>query len=155
MKKTFSIQLIGRGPQGAWAHMPIPFSVEKVFGSKARVSVRGAINGVAFRSSIMPRGDSTHYMAVNKELQAAAKAGVGDTVKVTMEPDTAPRTVTVPVWLRKALKTAGQDKVFGALSYSHRKELVDWLAQAKLPETRARRIEKCVAMLAKRNPPRR
>lgn len=153
MKQTFSIQLIGRGPKAAWVHMPIPFSVEKVFGTKARVSVRGTINGAAFRSSIMPRGDGTHYMAVNKELQAAAKASVGDSIKVTMEPDTAPRTVTVPAWLRKALKTAGQDMVFNALSYSHKKEFIDWLAQAKLPETRARRIEKCVAMLAKRNPP--
>jgi uncharacterized protein YdeI (YjbR/CyaY-like superfamily) len=94
-------------------------------------------------------------MAVNKELQAAAKAGVGDTVKVTMEPDTAPRRVTVPAWLRKALKTAGQDETFNALSYSHKKELVDWLCDAKKPATHARRIEKCVAMLAKRNPPKR
>lgn len=153
MKQTFSIRLIGRGPKGAWTHLPIPFSAEKVFGAKGRVAVRGAINGVPYRSSILPRGDGTHYMAVNQTLRAAAKAGVGDLVKVVMEPDTTPRTVAIPPWLSKALKAAGRDKAFAALSYSHRKELVDWLTQAKKPETRARRIEKCVAMLAGKKPP--
>src|ERR1039458_5153639 len=150
MKQTFSVAVVGRGPGGAWAHMPVPFSVEKVFGTKARVAVKGTINGFAYRSSIMPRGDGTHYMALNKEMQAGAKAGVADTVKVTMEPDTAKRTVEVPPYLAKALKAAGQARVFAALSYSHQKELADWIKQAKQEETRARRVEKCLKMLAGR-----
>jgi len=155
VRQRFSVRLIGRGPGGSWAHMPIPFKVETTFGSKGRVPVRGTINNVAYRSSIMPRGDATHYMAVNQTLRAAAGAGIGDTVKVVMEPDTAKRTVTVPPYLKKALAAAAHDKIFAALSYSHRKELVDWIAQAKKPETRARRIEKCLHMLAKRQPARR
>ncbi len=150
LKQKFSVRLIGRGPKGAWAHMPIPFSVEKIFGAKGRVAVCGTINGVPWRSSIMPRGDGTHYMAVNQTLRAAAGAGIGDAVNVVMEPDTAARTVAVPQYLNKALKAAAQDNVFRALSYSHRKELVDWIKQAKMPETRDRRIEKCVAMLKTR-----
>jgi Domain of unknown function (DUF1905)/Bacteriocin-protection, YdeI or OmpD-Associated len=152
MKQTFSVRLIGRGPGGSWAHMPIPFTVQTSFGANGRVPVRGKINGVTYRSSIFPRGDGTHYMAVNQTLRAAAGVGIGDRVKVVMEPDTAKRTVTVPPYLKRALSAAAQDKTFAALSYSHRKELVDWIAQAKKPETRARRIQKCVAMLAKRNP---
>ena len=151
MKQTFSVRLVGRGPGGAWTHMPIPFSVEKTFGSKGRVPVRGAINGVAYRSSILPRGDGTHYMAVNQTLRAAAQAGVGDVVRVVMEHDTAKRTVAVPAYLIKALRAAAQYKTFAALPYSHQKELVDWIADAKKPETRARRIGKCVAMLKNRN----
>jgi hypothetical protein len=150
VKQAFSILLIGRGPGGSWVHMPIPFSVEATFGAKGRVPVRGTINGVAYRSSILPRGDGTHYMAVNQTIRAAAGAGIGDTVKVVMEPDTARRTVTIPPNLKRALAAAAQDKTFAALSYSHRKELVDWIAQAKRPETRARRIEKCLNMLAER-----
>ena len=154
MKQAFSIRLVGRGPGGAWAHLPVPFNVEKVFGSKARVAVRGTINGVAYRNSILPRGDGTHSMAVNQTIRAAAGASVGDMVDVVMEPDTAKRTVEVPAWLKKALQKAGQDKVFGALSYSHQKEYVDWIAQAKKPETRARRIEKCLQRLAGSKTPR-
>ena len=82
--------------------------------------------------------------------ELANDAGVGDMVKVVMEPDTAKRNVTVPPYLKKALAAASKDKTFAALSYSHRRELVDWIAQAKKLETRESRIEKCIAMLAKR-----
>ena len=133
VKQTFSIRLIGRGPDGSWAHMPIPFRVATVFGAKGRVAVRGTVNGVAYRSSILPRGDGSHYMAVNQTLRAAAGVGIGDQLKVVMEQDTAKRIVTVPPGLKKALAAAAHDKTFAALSYSHQKELVDWIAQAKKP----------------------
>jgi uncharacterized protein YdeI (YjbR/CyaY-like superfamily) len=88
-------------------------------------------------------------MAFTKAMQDATKSGVGDTVSVVMEQDTAPRTVTVPADLRKALaKPPAQTKVFAALSYSHQKEYVDWVEQAKKPETRANRIEKVITLLA-------
>ena len=153
MKQTFSVALVGRGPQGAWAHLPVPFSVERVFGAKGRVAVRGTINGVAYRSSIMPRDDGTHYMTVNQTIRAAARAGIGDVVRVVMEHDIEKRTVAVPAYLTKALKAAVQDKTFAALSYSHQKELVDWIADAKKPETRTRRIDKCIAVLRMRKAP--
>jgi hypothetical protein len=154
MKQTFSIGLLGRGPDGSWTHMPIPFNVEKAFGTKARVAVRGTINGFAYRSSIMPRGDGTHYMAVNRQMQEGANAGIGDTVKVVMVPDPVERTVTVPADLKKALAgKAKADRAFGALSYSHRKEYVDWIEQAKKPETRARRVGKCLKVLTEPKTP--
>ncbi len=153
MKQTFSVELIGRGPGGAWTQLPIPFNVENAFGTKARVAVRGTINGVAYRSSIMPRGNGIYYMAVNQAIRTAAGVAVGDTVKVVMEPDTAERTVTVPPDLKDALaRKPKAETVFTAFSYSHRKELVDWIEQAKKPETRSGRIEKCLKLLLDRKP---
>lgn len=154
MKKTFPAKLIGRGPNGAWTHMDIPFSVEEAWGTRARLAVRGTINGFPFRSSLMPRGEGVFYLAINKEMQQGAKVKTGDVVQMVMEPDTAPRTVEVPADLKKALKAAPvQDKLFAALSYSHKKEYVDWIEQAKKPETRAARIEKTLTMLdAKKTP---
>jgi len=153
-RQTFTVQLIGRGPSGAWIHMDMPFSVEEVWGTKARIAVRGTVNGFPIRSSLMPRGKGVFYMAFNKEMQAGAKARIGDTVRVVMEPDLVPRTVTVPSDLRKALKAAPrEDKIFSGFSYSHRKELVDWIEQAKKPETRAARIVRCLEMLAQQKTP--
>jgi ribosomal protein L11 len=154
MKQTFTATLIGRGPNGAWVHLDVPFSVEKVWGTRARIAVRGTVDGFAFRSSLMPRGKGVFYMAFTKEMQAATKAGAGDSVSVVMEPDTAPRTVTVPAYLKKALQAApAQDKLFAALSYSHRKEYVDWIDSAKKPETRAARIDKMLKMLGTKKTP--
>jgi ribosomal protein L11 len=148
-KQIFTVKLIGRGPNGAWTHMDVPFNVEEAFGTRARVAVGGTVNGFPFRSSLMPRGKGVFYMAFTKAMQEATKAGVGDTVSVVMEPDTAPRTVTVPADLKKALaRSPAQSNAFAALSYSHQKEYVDWIEQAKRPETRANRIEKTMTLLA-------
>lgn len=38
------------------AALSAPFDVEETFGTKARVPVRGTINGFPFRSSLMPMG---------------------------------------------------------------------------------------------------
>jgi len=148
MKQRFSTKLIARGPRGSWIFLVAPFSVEAVFGSKARVPVRGTINGFAFRTSLIPEGDGTHYMAVNKAMQEGAGATAGDTVSVEMDVDRAERTVDVPEDLERALKKrAAVRAAFASLSYSHKKEYVDWITGAKKAETRAHRIEKAVGML--------
>jgi hypothetical protein len=85
--KKFKARLASRGPGAAWTFLEIPFSVEKAFGSKARVPVAGTINGFAFRNSLLPQGDGTHAMAVSKALQAGANARAGDLVSVSLEVD--------------------------------------------------------------------
>jgi hypothetical protein len=96
MKQKFEAKLQGKGPGDAWTFLRIPFDVQKAFGSKARVPVAGTINGFPFRNSLMPEGDVTHSMMVNKELQKGARAGAGDTVAVVIELDQTPRTIAIP-----------------------------------------------------------
>jgi len=127
----------------------IPFDVEKVFGTRARVPVRGTINGFPFRSSIFPMGGGQHYMAVNKLTREGAKAKGGETVSVVMERDDEPRTVTPPPDFARALKANKEARaMWEKLSYTHRKEHAKAIEEAKRPETRARRIEKAIAQLA-------
>ena len=127
----------------------IPFDVEKVFGTRARVPVRGTINGFPFRSSIFPMGDGHHYMAVNKETRAGAGARGGEIVSVRMERDEEPRTITPPPDFARALRANREARaMWDKLSYTHQKEHAKALAEAKRPETRARRIEKAIAQLA-------
>ncbi|HJQ68884.1 MAG TPA: YdeI/OmpD-associated family protein [Blastocatellia bacterium] len=127
----------------------IPFSVEKELGSRARVPVRGTINGFAFRGSVFPMGGGDHYMAVNKELRAGAKAKGGDMVSIVMERDDEPRTITPPADFARALKSnKAAQAAWDKLSYTHRKEYAKSIEEAKKPETRARRIEKAIAMLS-------
>jgi hypothetical protein len=145
MKQRFKARLTAHGPGGAWTFLYVPFNVEKAFGSRARVSVAGTMNGFAFRNSLLPLGDGTHRMAVSKTLQAGAKAAAGKMVAVSMDIDTSVRVVVVPVELRKALATnKAAAKAFKPLSYSHRKELADWVGSAKQAETRVRRAQKAL-----------
>ena len=73
---------------------------------------------------------------------------------IWMEPDSEPRVVVVPSDFKTALARNGEAKTaFDLLSFSHKKEYVKWITEAKKEETRARRIEKAIEMLPKRKTP--
>jgi hypothetical protein len=149
----FKAQLVSRGPNGAWTYLQIPFNVPEILGRKGQVPVRATINGCTFRNSLMPRA-GVHILGVGKDVLASAAANPGDTVQVELAIDDAPRTVEVPADLEAALaKNPAQQQTFAALSYSHKKEYVDWIESAKKPETRLSRFEKMAEMLASRKTP--
>lgn len=139
--KRFRIRLEPhRGSQAAL--FTVPFDVEKAFGSRARVAVRGTVNGFPFRSSVFPQGDGTHYMVLNRETREGAGVKAGDTVSFVMGRDDEPRTVTPPDELARALRADKAARAaWDALSYTHRKEYARSVSEAKRPETRARRVE--------------
>lgn len=147
MKKLeFTVKLEGKeGSSGAWLNAP--FDVAKVFATRARVPVRGTINGFPFRSSLMPMS-GCHGMAVNKTIRDGAGVEAGDTVSVVMERDEAERFVDVPPLLKKELaksKTARAN--WQKLSFTNQKEIVLSITGAKQEETRARRLVKAMNIL--------
>jgi len=145
-KLRFKVRLEGKdGSEVAW--MNAPFDVEKTFGTRARVAVRGTINGFAFRSSLMPMG-GCHGMAVNRSMRDGAMAKAGDVVDVVMERDTEVRTVEAPPELAKELarnKTARER--WEKSSFTHKKEMARSIAEAKQEETRKRRLAKVIDVL--------
>ena len=143
----FKAKLVSRGPGGAWTYLEIPFSIPEVFGRKGQVPVRATINGFTFRNSLMPR-QGVHILGTSKDVLAAAAAAPGDTVQVELALDDSLRTVAIPTDLDTALaRVPIKAESFASLSYSHKKEYVDWIESAKKPETRASRIEKALAMI--------
>jgi uncharacterized protein YdeI (YjbR/CyaY-like superfamily) len=68
---------------------------------------------------------------------------------VTVVLDTEARTVEVPPELAEALAgRADLAEVFDGLSFTHRREYAEWIAEAKRPETRARRVAGTLDRLA-------
>lgn len=148
IKRQFQAELLRPDAAGTWTYFIVPFNVEEAYGSKAQVKVKGTVNGVPYRSSVMPNGDGTHSMVVNGTIREAAGVTAGDTVIVTMEPDTTPREVEVPDDFAEALEQHQAAKeAFDSMSYSHKKEYVEWIVSAKKAETRAGRIDKAMGML--------
>lgn len=146
MKKLeFTVKLDGKGTSVAWLNAP--FDVVHVFGTRARVPVRGTINGFAFRSSLMPMG-GCHGMAINKTMREGAGVKAGDTVSVVMERDEAERTVEVPPILKKELaKSKTAQTNWEKLSFTSQKEIVVSINGAKQEETRTRRLKKAMDIL--------
>ena len=124
----------------------IPFDVREAFGT-ARPPVRRTVNGFPFRSTIAKYGDG-FYLVVNRQVREGAGPKAGDTVAIEVERDTEPREITVPDDLANALAAdSSARETFERLSYTHRKEYVEWIAEAKRDETRRRRIEKAILLL--------
>jgi Domain of unknown function (DUF1905)/Bacteriocin-protection, YdeI or OmpD-Associated len=153
VKKKFRAVLETDSLNSRATFIVVPFDVEKTFGTKARVPVRGTINGYAFRSSISPYG-GVHYLGVSKALRAGPTVSAGDTVEVVMERDEEPRVVRPPADFARAIKANPSAQAsWERLSYTHRKEYARAVEEAKKPETQARRIEKAVAELIAREHP--
>jgi hypothetical protein len=98
-------------------------------------------NEVPYLGSTMPVGDGTFYVGVTKAVQARARASVGDMVAVLVERDTGERRVDVPPDLAAALASHPEAAArFEAMAVTRRKEYAAWIASAKKPETRQRRL---------------
>ena len=123
----------------------VPFDPKEVWG-KTRVAVRATVNGYEYRTTIAKMG-GRFLMPFAKEHRDASGIEAGDEITVTLVEDTAERTVAMPDDLAAALKQAKLRDAFDALSFTHRKEHVRAIEEAKKPETRARRIEKALEML--------
>jgi hypothetical protein len=144
-RREFSAVIQGNDTGGAW--VDVPFDVEQVFGRK-RVPVRALIEGVEYRGSLVRMGGPGHMLLMRKDIREQVGRQPGDEVHVVVEEDTEPRVVEVPGDFRRALGTnASAREYFDGLAYSHQREYVNWITEAKRDATRVARIEKAVVML--------
>jgi bifunctional DNA-binding transcriptional regulator/antitoxin component of YhaV-PrlF toxin-antitoxin module len=136
--------------RGRGVLVELPFDVRDAFG-QARPPVRGTIEGVPFRSTVAVYGGRS-YLGFRRELREAAGVGPGDTVAIEVERDDEPREVTVPADLAAALAEDPQAAdAWDQLSFTHRREYVDAIEEAKREETRRRRIEQALEALRGRH----
>lgn len=142
--KSFHARL---GAEGHALFFEVPFDVKREFG-KARPPVKVSVNGHSYRSTVSVYGGK-YYLPVRRERREEAGLKAGDIIRVTVALDTEVRTVTLPRELSAAFKKNGAARErWEKLSYTHKKEHADAILGAKKPETRARRVEKTLAMLA-------
>lgn len=123
----------------------VPFDPKTVFG-KVRAPVTVTINKHSYRSTISAMGGK-FWLPLRKSNRDPAGVKAGDNVQITLTLDQAPRTVTPPKDLLRALKAAKQLDAFQKMSFTHQREHVQAIEEAKKPETRERRIAACVSMV--------
>jgi hypothetical protein len=144
-KHTFTTSIQNAGGGGAFVE--IPFDVEKAFGSK-RPKVKAMIEGIPYRGTLVRMGTDCHLLLILKEIRGQIGRTFGDKIKVTVEADTEPRLLEIPKDLSRELKRDKDARAFfDKLSYTHRKEYVNWIGEAKKEETRLNRIAKTIEML--------
>lgn len=142
---TFTTTVLSEGSNATGFEVPASYVEELGAGKRPPVVV--TINGgYSYRSTVSPYAGMI-LLPLAAEHRNAAGVKAGDQVEITLVLDTAPRTVDVPADLADALDAAGLRAKFDKLSFTHRKEHVRAIEDAKGEDTRKRRIAKAVDML--------
>ena len=147
MAKTYTFTAPIQNAGGGGAFVDVPFDVEKAFGSK-KPKVKAMIEGVPYRGTLVRMGSECHMLIVLKGIREQIGKTFGDEIKVTVEADTEPRVIEIPKDLLKEFKKERDaGAFFDKLAFTHQKEYVKWIEEAKRDETRQARVVKTIEML--------
>lgn len=135
-----------------------PARTKRESGSKAAkrarpkyVPVVAIVNGCSARVTLMPAGGGRYRIQLNTALRKAARADVGNVVRVELQLDRASREEPVPADLRLALKeNPAARRAFDELTTGHRRHFIKWFDSAKGPDTRIRRLGRAIDFLLER-----
>lgn len=143
MKFRTTIKQTGKNTTG----IEVPVDIVTALNTGKKPAVIISINGKSYRNSIASMG-GVYMISLSAENRELTGTKGGDMVDVTIELDTAPRTIDVPEALAMVLK---EDKAaqaaFDKLSNSKKQLLTIPIEQAKTDETRQRRVEKAMEAL--------
>jgi hypothetical protein len=145
-KQTFKAEL--EAGIGGGVFVRVPFDVETIFGKK-RVPILATIDGEPYRGTLVRMGLPQHCLGVLKAIRDRIAKKVGDEVLVSLQEDTRERNVVLPADFASALSRHEEARAFfETLSYTHQKEYVQWIEEARKDETRKTRVAKTLEMLA-------
>ena len=154
MKETpgrieFVTLLVGSGPGASGLTLPVPREVSAALGTRARVEVKGTLDGRQLRASAVPDGKGGHVIQLSREMQDMVGARAGQRVKVVLERIEQEPPVEAPADLAKALShhlpaKAGWEK----LPPPARRAWIEFIHQSKKPDVRATRIADALPRIA-------
>jgi hypothetical protein len=134
-----------RGPAGAF--VLTDEQAAALGDGKKAFPVTVTVNGVTLALRLARMGGE-NMIGLAKAARAQAGVELGATYDVEISADAGERTVEVPADLAAALAAdPAAETAFTGLAYSHRKEFVRWVTEAKREATRADRVVKTVEMV--------
>ncbi|MBA4410685.1 MAG: YdeI/OmpD-associated family protein [Bacteroidota bacterium] len=137
------------------AYIEFPFSVEELFGTRGQVKVKALFDGKAeYRGSLANMGRNCHTLGLTQEIRNKLQKTFGDTIEVDLVHDLEIREVTIPDDIQSVL-SENQEALafFEKLSYTHRKEYINWICSAKKDETRVNRVVSFIDKLQQKKKP--
>lgn len=131
------------------AYVEFPFSTEELFGKKGQVKIKATIDGkTEYQGSLANMGQGCHVLGLTQAVRKDLKKTFGDTVSVELWEDKEERVVEIPDDVVEVFnKNEKAKELFDAMSYTHRKEYIRWIIEAKKPETRENRKVKMIEMI--------
>ncbi|MBW8334665.1 MAG: YdeI/OmpD-associated family protein [Prolixibacteraceae bacterium] len=153
-KISFAAPVIRHGGMNA-GYVEFPFSVEEVFGTRGMVKVKALFDGKAeYRGIMSNMGTGCHILILTQEVRRKLGKSFGDSVLVELEHDLEKREVTIHEDVQNLLNEYPEAQTFfEKLSYTHRKEYINWITSAKREETRTKRMVEFIEKLLQKKKP--
>jgi bacteriocin resistance YdeI/OmpD-like protein/uncharacterized protein DUF1905 len=129
----------------------VPAKISELFGGGGFIPVQGSIEGIPITSTLVPRGNGRHRLFVHSRIWNRLKIEKGDFVEVLLTRGEPPKEPALPEDLAVALRmTKGAAEAYRQITSALRREFINWIENAKQPETRAHRIQKGLPVLMAR-----
>jgi Bacteriocin-protection, YdeI or OmpD-Associated/Domain of unknown function (DUF1905) len=134
----------------------IPRDVSKAIRSVAdgdplHVPVHGWIEGLPFKSTLVPRGGGSYRLHVHSRIWRRLRVDAGAAVEVTLLVDTEPREAVLPPDLAAGLADVPRGlAVFNTLTVALRRQIVQYVVSAKQVRTREKRVQLVVRRMLER-----
>lgn len=131
-----------------WTFLVLPKAASAKLPTRAMTSVEGSFAGAAFRATLEPDGNGSHWLKVPNKLREAAGVEAGDTVELEIRASEEQLESPVPADLRAALKAnPGAKLTWDATTTVARRDWIAWMTSGKKAETRVKRLAAMMDML--------
>lgn len=132
---------------GAQCRVYLPFDPNASWGSRARHDVTGSVNAVPYRGPVK-LAEGRAYISLGEAFRRAHGLAPGDSVAVVLALE-GPQAANMPEDITAALTGAPAARAFfEGLPTFYRKNYLRWVESARRPETRAKRIQEMLDLLA-------
>lgn len=131
------------------AFVEFPFSTEELFNKKGQVKIKALFDDqVEYRGSLVKMKSDYPILGLTQEVRKQLGKTFGDEVSVSLVEDKEERTVEIADDIAIIFKENPEARaLFDKMSYTHKKEYIRWIEEAKKMETRESRKIKMIQMI--------
>jgi hypothetical protein len=144
---TATLELIGINP---FVFLPLPVLealVQQAPGHKGKIPVKGTVNGVPYRQTLVKYGGAWR-LYINTTMLPNSPKRIGEVVKISITIDKEDRTIHPHPKLIAALQEMpAANKVFARLRPSLRNEMIKYIAHLKTEQSVDKNITRAIQFL--------
>jgi hypothetical protein len=137
---------------GLIRYVDVPAEITRTLSApEAHVPVRGTVEGLALRTTMVSRGRGCHRIAIHGDIRRRLRIDAGALVEIAIERDEEPREPILPPFLVLSLRNAPRAQAaFRNMTTALRRQIVRYLTAVKQQVTLERRVAKFVRRLEDR-----
>lgn len=131
-----------------WTILHVPEDASAQLPSRGMIMVKGTLNGVPFKTLLEPDGrylsdqKPSHWFRPDVQLLKDARAKVGDTVSVELEPTKEWIEPELPADVQKALNSSAKAKaIWNDITPMARWDWIRWIRAVKTEDTRTKHLD--------------